>query len=344
MNQNPEQIRGFEPSKIEVEKKSQGMPTIVEMMKEVQAEETIEQGKGEMSKIIAEIQKDYRERMESTRELPREEKRILILDCSENVGLGPLTVVADERLNASNVDIIDVVKNNGLLPQSLENIAGIIITGSSSDIEDKGKSGFEWIQKTEDFVKKALDQGIPTLGVCFGIQMHADIMGREVPKNEGGRELGVWKTSIYRDESMPEHPIFKGLEFQKDPKENKESTLIETVGSHAFRAGYAKEEKTKLYGFHYTREGNAYPMIEIDNNGAFVGLQFHPEVSSEHGLDLLEAIGKVRYNILREAGRDPDQILKELKEYRKRTKRGEKNINLEFQQNFIDWALLHPSR
>jgi len=35
---------------------------------------------------------------------------MLILDCSDSVKLGSLMVLSDERLNASNADVVDVVK------------------------------------------------------------------------------------------------------------------------------------------------------------------------------------------------------------------------------------------
>ena len=262
---------------------------------------------------------------------------MLILDCSDSVKLGSLMVLSDERLNASNADVVDVVKKIEDLPESLENVAGVVISGSGADIKDKEKPGYEWIAKIEKFVQKAREEKIPVLGVCFGIQMQADMQGREVPQNEGGREAGVWKTSIYRDETMPQHPIFKDIEFQKDPKSDKESAMIETLGSHGFRAGYGKDEKTQLYGFHYTDQDHADPMIEISDNGNSVGLQFHPELSSELGIDLLEAVSKVRYQILKDAGRDSEKIYDELRKYRE-THDLRDNTNLKFWNNFIDWA------
>lgn len=336
MSKNPELGMGSPETGEKNEKLVQPQKSLVEILEEMKAEEMTEEGKGEMNKVLAEIKEDYGKRIEKTKELPRKKKRILILDCSDTIALGPLTVLADKRLNASNVDMVDVIKKIESLPPSLDEVAGVIITGSSANIEDKEKSGCEWIQKTEEFVKKVLAKNIPTLGVCFGIQMHADIQGREVPKNEGGRELGVWRTSIYRDETIPQHPIFKGIEFQKDPQSDKESTLIETLGSHAFHAGYGKPERTKLYGLHYTKKGDAYPMIEIE--GSFVGLQFHPECSTKHGIELLEAIGKTRYNILKEEGKNPDKIYQELQEYRKNNDL-EDNDNLRFLNNFVDWAM-----
>ncbi len=337
MSRSQEQSTGFEGNQIEAEKVGEPSKTLVEMLEEVKAEEVSGEGKEEMSKVIGKIQEEYREKMEATKDLPRKKKRILILECSGSVGLGPLMVISDERLNVSNTDMVDVATKIEDLPDSLENVAGVVITGSGANIEDKSKPGFEWIQKTEDFVQKARQAKIPVFGVCFGIQMQADIQGREVPQNEGGREAGVWKTAIYRDEKMPQHPIFKGIEFQKDPKSDKESAMIETLGSHGFRAGYGKDEKTQLYGLHYTDQGHAYPMIEISDEGRSVGLQFHPECSSRLGIDLLEAISKVRYQILKDAGKNPDKIYEELREYRKNNNLKD-NTNLIFWKNFIDWA------
>lgn len=293
---------------------------------------------GEMVKnVLDQIKAEYEKKTEGQGEFESDGKKILIIDCSGSLLLGPLTVLADKKLDKGNTITVDIISHPEELPDSFENIAGVIFTGSAANIEDKSKPDCQWIKKAENVMTDAIKSDVPVLGVCFGIQMFADVSGREVPKNEGGREMGIWKTSIYRDEKMPQYPIFKDIDFQKDPNSDKESAVIETVGSHAFRAGYSRDDRQNLYGFHYTNESHAYPQIEINKN--FTGLQFHPELSSPLGLKLLEAVVKARYQVLKEDKKDPETILRELDSYNKRIGNGEKNSNLLFLENFTEWAL-----
>lgn len=63
----------------------------------------------------------------------------------------------------------------GELPETNE-FDAVIITGSPASVYDDEP----WIDALEAWVATAIDDGIPTLGICFGQQVLADVLGGEV--------------------------------------------------------------------------------------------------------------------------------------------------------------------
>lgn len=82
---------------------------------------------------------------------------------------------------------------------------GIIITGSESSTYD----GDTWIRKSEDFLRRAADRGVPTFGICFGHQLLAQTFGGKVEKCPWGWELGT--VSVLLTPEAQDDPLFSGL-------------------------------------------------------------------------------------------------------------------------------------
>lgn len=267
---------------------------------EAEAEPTLED-------LAGELKKAYRERIEASKELPPREKKILIIDCNQGKP-DPKTgtcfntrtiTLADERLNSTNTTAV-IPAQGQEFPDSFEHIAGVIISGSTANIGRWRKTGEpEWVGKAEEFVKKAMDEKIPILGICFGMQMVADIKGRAVPRNVGGYSKGAWKTSLFLDSDKTEHPIFKGFQFQYSSDGHHASALMPTIGAHNFRVEQGSSEEN-IHGYSYPERvfdfdhlntdvvndrangaidtNVASPMVEIDDN--YIGVQFHPELAT----------------------------------------------------------------
>jgi GMP synthase (glutamine-hydrolysing) len=115
-------------------------------------------------------------------------KKLLILKTGElprrvTENLGPyerafLNVVGDERCV-----VVDARREE--LPDM--EWAGIIITGSPASTYDSDS----WIVRSEDFLRRAADCGVPLYGVCFGHQLLAQTFGGKVEKCPSGWELGT---------------------------------------------------------------------------------------------------------------------------------------------------------
>jgi GMP synthase-like glutamine amidotransferase len=66
----------------------------------------------------------------------------------------------------------------------LPNVRGldlIIIMGGPMSVNDEKE--FPWLRSEKEFIKQALDKGVPVLGVCLGAQLMASALGCRVYRN-----------------------------------------------------------------------------------------------------------------------------------------------------------------
>ena len=93
--------------------------------------------------------------------------------------------------------------------ENLKTLDGLILTGSKHSAYDNDP----WILKLKDFVLK-VHQDFPTvhlLGICFGHQILAEVLGGKVEKNPKGWEVGRTAinvtmsdgVSVFSDKSSP---------------------------------------------------------------------------------------------------------------------------------------------
>lgn len=129
------------------------------------------------------------------------------------------------------------------------NPGGIILSGGPASIYDDGAPSVQ---------KYILDLGIPVLGICYGMQYLAHILGGEVSKAED-REYGSAVISIQDDQDLF-HGFVKG---QEEIVWMSHGDRIETLP-----AGYSILARSK----------NSPVAAMRDLSGNIFGVQFHPEV------------------------------------------------------------------
>ena len=112
--------------------------------------------------------------------------------------------------------------------------------------------------------------GIPILGICYGMQLIAQLLGGEVTHSEK-REYGKAKLILSR-----ESDLFKRLGTKGDPL-----VVWMSHGDHV---------KTLPPGFHAIARSKNTPFAAIeDTHRKIFGLQFHPEVvHTQRGMDLIK--------------------------------------------------------
>ncbi len=161
-----------------------------------------------------------------------------------------------------------------------ENFAGIIVTGSSSSVTDRLDE--PWMTRLEAWLRGAVVEQVPLLGVCFGHQILASALGGEVRKNPRGRAIG---SRVVR--RVVDDPLFEGL-----------PEAFEVNVSHRDHVAVPPPGTTKLVTADHDdlHAFSAGPVARA--------VQFHPEFSDQIARGYIEQ----RMDLLRGEGFDPESL------------------------------------
>lgn len=78
----------------------------------------------------------------------------------------------------------------------LDSFTGLIVMGGPMGIYDHEE--FPWLPDEKEFLRQVVDQGTPTLGICLGAQLLADVLGAEVSPNPE-KEIGWFPVTCSDD-------------------------------------------------------------------------------------------------------------------------------------------------
>lgn len=160
-----------------------------------------------------------------------------------------------------------------------------IITGSWSMVTDR----HPWSEATAAWIRHAVAQGMPLLGVCYGHQLMAHALGGEVGYHPGGREMGC--LDIERLPAGDDDPWLAA----HPPRFKAHLTHLQTVlrlpgGAHALARSAHDPHQIVRY------------------SPTAVSVQFHPEFTP----DILAACIGARAPVLRSEGLEPSAMLRAL--------------------------------
>jgi GMP synthase (glutamine-hydrolysing) len=141
-------------------------------------------------------------------------------------------------------------------------VAGIIVTGSPAMVTQE----LDWSEKTIEWLKLFLDKDIPILGVCYGHQMLAKLLGGTVNWNPNGREIG--QINLDFCQSLKQDPLFKGM------------TPTET-NSLSFFATHQQSVTTLPDNVSLLGSTKLDPNHCFRYKNHIWGLQFHPEFTAQ---------------------------------------------------------------
>ncbi len=173
---------------------------------------------------------------------------------------------------------------NSELP-SLDGLVGIVITGSGAMVTDS----LPWVEHAATWLRDAVSQQIPTLGICFGHQLLAYALGGEVDWNPKGVEVGT--VNIHLTPAAQQDPLFQT-----------------TPGHFAANASHRQSVITLPAG------ATQLALSDMDRHHAFRfglntwGVQFHPEFD----VDITAAYIQFYHDALASSGRDSSLLAKQL--------------------------------
>lgn len=163
---------------------------------------------------------------------------------------------------------------------------GYIITGSRASYDEE----VEWLEELRNFLLLLQEHDKPCLGICFGMQVIADVFGGRLEKGAVNEE-GFFMIELEK------HRLFEGLDNKFPIYESHHDVLREVP-----------EEATVI-----ARNENCIQGFVLGN---FYGLQFHPEINAEIALEMARRDAIPETQILQGMEPDynePEQIIKNFK-------------------------------
>lgn len=162
-----------------------------------------------------------------------------------------------------------------------------VITGSWSMVTDHD----DWSDRTGAWAKGLIESGKPLLGVCYGHQLMADVMGGVVDYHPDGRELGTL-------------PITLNARGQADPFFGQLPRVFNAHLTH-MQSVLTPPPGAQALG---SSAHDAYQILRYGPNA--LSVQFHPEFT----VQILQAIVDARETVLGEEGIDVSELRSGIKE------------------------------
>ncbi len=167
---------------------------------------------------------------------------------------------------------------------------GIVVTGSAAMVSDRQ----EWAVLTADWLRAAVEAGVPVLGICFGHQLLAHALGGRVGPNPRGREIGTIGVTLA--DAAASDPLLGGLPARIDVHATHLERVLELPPGAALLASSTLDP---------------HQAFRVPDRPAW-GLQFHPELTAEIARCYIEA----KRHEMEAEGLDPDQLLAGVRETR----------------------------
>jgi GMP synthase (glutamine-hydrolysing) len=194
-------------------------------------------------------------------------EKILILDFGSQT-----TALIGRRIREMGVYTEIIAGDSPLEPRVLEDVVGIILSGSPESVYANGAK--------VDKVIYSLP--LPLLGICYGVQLMTSDLGGEVHGLQK-KEYGAMSVTL---EIPPTEAGKSAAGFFDELRPQSWSSLpFQAWMSHG-------DTLTALApGFNIAgKSENGFPALVYSTDKPYFGLQFHPEVSHcEHGSDFLRA-------------------------------------------------------
>ena len=221
-------------------------------------------------------------------------KKILILkmgdtlkSISQKYGEFPQHIINKINLSVEEFIVVDCQRKE-VLP-SVDDIKGIIITGSHSMVTDYEP----WSVRISNWLKNIINTNIPILGICYGHQLLADILGGEVGYNSKGMEVG--ESDIYLTKEGQKDKLLGVLPEKFEGYEAHSQSVLK-LPSNAKILAYNNHDEIQSFSY----ENHIWTT------------QFHPEFIS----DIVKEYVKINKKNIINIGKDYNEIYNEIEDYK----------------------------
>jgi GMP synthase-like glutamine amidotransferase len=157
-----------------------------------------------------------------------------------------------------------------------------ITTGSRASVYDDTP----WIRNAEGFIRKVADSDRPFVGICFGHQLLAQVLGAEVKRAPTGWGVGVLPMQVVRTEpwmkaSHPERPTRDPEALTSHPARNKRPA-VRMQYMHADQVTHTPDGATLLGAAPHC------PVAMFQHGPRLLGIEAHPEFPAAYARALIE--------------------------------------------------------
>ena len=178
-----------------------------------------------------------------------------------------------EEKNPKDIDkLTDENKND--LNRIINMCDGIIMPG-----------GYKWYEYDEYICRYAIDNNIPILGICAGMQLMAKVL------NNDRRNID----DTVKNETNINHSV-KGVRYVHSININKESLLYKILDKEEIevnsRHNYHVSNELSYLASAYSKDG-LIEAIEYNDNKFALGVQWHPESMIDYDINAKKIISKL---------------------------------------------------
>ncbi|MBI6750928.1 glutamine amidotransferase [Pseudomonas syringae] len=165
-------------------------------------------------------------------------------------------------------------------------VAGAVLTGSWSMVTDREP----WSELTAEWIRCAMQERLPLLGICYGHQLMADALGGKVGFHASGREIGQHEVRL--DPKAFSDALFASFPQKFQANLTHEQTVLKTPPGATVLASSAHD---------------AHQIIRYSPEA--ISVQFHPEFN----IDLMTACLVRRQDVFAREGYDIPEMVSSLR-------------------------------
>jgi GMP synthase (glutamine-hydrolysing) len=168
------------------------------------------------------------------------------------------------------------------LPGEPDQWDGIVVTGSPAMVSDRAA----WSESAAAWLAKAVDLGVPVLGVCYGHQLLAHALGGQVGYHPEGRESGTYDIKLRS--AAQNDALFAGLPDRVKAQLTHRQSVLELPAEAVLLAS------------------NDFEQHQAFRVGPLAwGVQFHPEFTA----DIMTAYLRAQASDLQREGLSPETLI-----------------------------------